>query len=89
MPRKKKSDILREELCTLVAQLPNRDLYAAKRFLAYLCSTRDPLIQKLVEAQYDDEPLTEEDEAALAEAYEDLAAGRVVTMEEVKREFGL
>ena len=89
MARKKKTVILRDELRQLLDQLPDQDLYTAKRFLAYLRNTRDPMMRKLVEAPYDDEPLTEEDEAALAEAYEDLAAGRVVTMEEVKREFGL
>lgn len=89
MARKKKTVILRDELRQLIDQLPDQDLYTAKRFLAYLRNTRDPMMQKLVEAPYDDEPLTEEDEAALAEAYEDLAAGRVVTMEEVMREFGL
>jgi predicted transcriptional regulator len=89
MARKKKTVILRDELRQLLDQLSDQDLYTAKRFLAYLRNTRDPMMQKLVEAPYDDEPLTEEDEAALAEAYEDLAAGRVVTMEEVEREFGL
>ncbi len=43
----------------------------------------------MVEAPYDDEPLTEEDIAALDEAWEDVAAGRLVSDEEVKRELGL
>jgi len=85
MARKKKTVILRDELRQLVDQLPDRDLYAAKRFLAYLRNTRDPVMQKLMEAPYDDEPLTEEDEVALAEAYEDLGAGRVVSHEEARR----
>lgn len=46
-------------------------------------------MRKLVEAPYDDEPLTEEDIAALDEAWEDVAAGRLVPMEEVERELGL
>lgn len=89
MARKKKAVILREELRQLVDQLPDRDLYAAKRFLAFLCNTRDPLMQKLVEAPYDDEPLTQEDKAALAEAWEAIARGEVYTDEEVRRELGL
>jgi hypothetical protein len=89
MPRKKKSVILREELHGLVDDLSDHDLPTAKRFLAYLRNIRDPLIRKMVEAPYDDEPLTEEDIAALDEAWEDVAAGRLVSDEEVKRELGL
>jgi hypothetical protein len=89
MPRKKKSVILREELHSLVDDLSDQDLPTAKRFLAYLRNIRDPFMQKLVEAPYEDEPLTEEDIAALDEAWEDLAAGRVITMEELERELGL
>ena len=89
MPRKKKAVILRDELHRLIDQLHDRDLYAAKRFLAYLRNTGDPLMQKLVEAPYDDEPLTEEDEAALAEAWEAVARGDVYSDEEVRRQLGL
>ena len=85
MTTKRKAHTLRKELHRLVDELPDRDLYAAKRFLAYLRNTSDPLVQKLMEAPYDDEPVTEEEEAALAEAYEDLAAGRVVPHEEARR----
>jgi hypothetical protein len=89
MARKKKTVILRDELRQLLDQLPDQDLYTAKRFLAYLRNTRDPVMQKLVETPYDDEPLTEEDEAALAEAWEAIARGEVYTHEEVRRELGL
>ena len=89
MPRKKKSVILKEELHGLIDELAERDLYTAKHFLAYLRNIRDPMMQKLVETPYEDEPLTEEDIAALDEAYEDLKAGRTVTMEELERELGL
>ena len=89
MPRKKKSLVLKEELHGLIDELAERDLYTAKHFLAYLRNIRDPMMQKLVESAYDDEPLTDEDIAALDEAYEDLKAGRVFTMEEVQRELGL
>jgi hypothetical protein len=46
-------------------------------------------MRKMVEAPYDDEPLTEEDIAALDEAWEDVAAGRVISTEELERELGL
>ncbi len=89
MPRKKKSVALREELHGLVDDLSDQDLRTAKRFLAYLRNIRDPFMQKLVETPYGDEPLSEEDIAALDEAWEDVAAGRVITMEELERELGL
>ncbi len=89
MPRKKKSVVLKEELHGLIDELAERDLYTAKHFLAYLRNIRDHMMQKLVETLYEDEPLTAEDIAALDEAYEDLKAGRVFTMEEVQRELGL
>jgi hypothetical protein len=89
MPRKKKSVVLREELHSLVDDLSDQDLTTAKRFLAYLRNTRDLRMQKMIEIPYDDEPLTEEDIAALDEAWEDVRAGRVITMEELKRELGL
>jgi hypothetical protein len=89
MPRKKKSVILREELHGLVDDLSDEDLPTAKRFLAYLRNVRDPLIRKMVEAPYEDEPLTEEDIAALDEAYEAIARGEVYSDEEVRRELGL
>lgn len=89
MPRKTKTVILRDELHHLIDQLPDRDLYTAKRFMAYLRNTRDPMMQKLVEAPYDDEPLTEEDEAALAEGWEAFARGDVYSDEEVRHQLGL
>ena len=45
----------------------------------------DPVLKALRDAPPDDEPLMEEDVAALEEAYEDLAQGRVFSHEEVWR----
>lgn len=89
MVTKRKSQILKKELHRLVDELPDRDLYAAKRFLAYLRNTRDPLVQKLIEAPYDDEPLTPEEEAAVQEAWEAVARGEVLSDEELRRELGI
>ena len=50
MPRKKKTQRLREDLHRLVDDLAEKDLVAAKRYLAYLWNTRDPLRQSLMEA---------------------------------------
>jgi len=60
----------------------------AERTLRLLDDLRDPLTRFLDDAPLDDEPATPEEEAAIAEAEADIAAGRTVSLEEIKREFG-
>jgi hypothetical protein len=79
----------KEELHRLVDELPETEGYAAKRFLEYLRNMGDPVLRAMLEAPEDDEPETEEERAAVAEAYEDFKAGRMVSHQELKREFGL
>jgi hypothetical protein len=77
------------ELHQLIDALPESDTLAAKRLLEYLLSkTGDPLLHALFYALEDDEPLDEEDLAHLEEAKSDLAQGRVVAWEDVKKELG-
>ena len=77
----------RERLRELVEDLPESEVHAALRFVEYLRHSEDddPVLKALRDAPPDDEPLTEEDIAALQEAYEDLAQGRVVSHEEARR----
>ena len=49
----------------------------------------DPVWEAFLNAPLDDEPFTEEDELAIKEANEDFAAGRVITLKELKRRLGL
>lgn len=49
----------------------------------------DPVLRSLMNAPLDDEPLTPEEEEAIAEAEEDIRLGRVVTSAELRRELGL
>jgi hypothetical protein len=49
---------------------------------------RDPLARRLDVAPVNDEPLTDEDREALREGREDIAAGRVVSMDDLRRELG-
>jgi hypothetical protein len=49
---------------------------------------RDGFARWLDSRPEDDEPLTAEEQAALAESDSDIAAGRTVSFEEIKREFG-
>jgi len=70
----------------LIDELPEGELPAAQRFLEGLQSgSHDPLLEALLQAPWDDEPETEEERAAVAEAHEDLRAGRVVSHEEARR----
>ena len=50
----------------------------------------DPVIAAFRDAPIDDEPWTEEDEAAMAEVEADRAAGvPLIPFEEIKRQYGL
>ena len=75
----------RERLHALIDTLPEDELQAALRFLEHL-GTEDLMpLWSLSDAPADDEPLTENDEAALAEAEQDLTEGRIVTHAEARR----
>jgi len=50
---------------------------------------RDPVLRALMSAPLDDEPLTPEDEDALAESAEDIRASRVSSTAELRRRLGL
>jgi hypothetical protein len=69
---------IREDLHRLVERLPAE--YVAKG---------DPVLKSFLTAPMVDEPETEEERIAMADAYEDLKAGRLVSLEEAKRELEL
>ena len=46
----------------------------------------DPVVVAFRDAPLDDEPFTEEDEAALAEARKDIAAGRTLSLDDAMRD---
>jgi hypothetical protein len=58
----------------------------ASKALRLLDLGSDRLIAAFRDAPLDDEPFTETDEAALAEARADIAAGRTVALDEAMRE---
>ncbi len=72
----------REHLHTLVDTLPDAELHVALRFLEFLGNER---LWSLADAPFDDEPLSANEEHALAEAEEDLVHGRVVSHAEARR----
>ena len=79
---------LREEINRLANRLPIEKLEIAIRLLESLVEQQrgQTLEEHLTNPIYDDEPVTEEEELAVAEAKEDVKAGRVFTLEEVMRE---
>lgn len=74
----------RERLHRLIDQVPDGELDAIERLLADRRPTATSF-PAFADAPEDDEPVTPEDEAALAEAYADVAAGRVVPHDEARR----
>lgn len=76
----------RQVLHVLVDELPDDELVAAKRFLENLrFRSKDPLRVLLDEAPLDDEPMTDEDLAAIREGLAEKARGEVVSHEEAER----
>jgi hypothetical protein len=76
----------KEKLLERVTKLSETE---AEETLQLLDNREDPVIAAFRDAPEDDEPWTDEDEAAAAEADADFAAGRTVSHEEIKREFGI
>lgn len=75
--------ISRENLHRLVDALPDQNLLAAKEAIEPLA---DPFLAALASAPIDDEPESEEERAAVAEAVDDLTHGRIRPWDDVRRE---
>ena len=84
-----KEELGRGDLKRMIDELPDSELYAARRYLQFLNYRNDMLAWSTDHAPYDDEPVTEEDWKAISEANEDIAAGRVVSHEQIKEELAL
>lgn len=79
----------KEKLHRIVNALPESELTAAERYLEYLAQSADPVALACELAPEDDEPVTDEDRAAIEEARAEIAAGRGIPFDQVKRELGL
>lgn len=75
----------RQRLHTLIDTLQEDELQVALRYLEHLGTDDAEPLWSLSNAPVNDEPLTADDEAALAEAERDLLEGRVVTHAEARR----
>jgi hypothetical protein len=76
-----------QQLVELATRVPAADIRTAKRVLEALIV--DPFWLALESAPYDDEELTPEDEAALAESEAAFSRGETTPHEEILREFGI
>jgi hypothetical protein len=74
----------KEKLRAAVEALSEEEAGDALRLLEH--RDEDPVIAAFRNAPEDDEPWTAEDEAAVAEARADIAAGRTISLEQAMRE---
>ncbi|MHB8576241.1 MAG: hypothetical protein ACYDCQ_13025, partial [Dehalococcoidia bacterium] len=75
-----------QEVRQLAAALKSRLSFdQLAELVAWLQEDLDPLERALLTAPFDDEPETDEERAAVAEAREDIAAGRVMSGAELRR----
>ena len=77
----------REKIHQLIDELQEADLDPVAEIL--VSRGRRPLLRAIANAPEDDEPWTDEDEAAVAESRAELAAGApLIPLEQVMRELG-
>ncbi len=80
----------KDELHHLIDELGDRDLADAQRILEDIrAHGKDRVARKLLTAPIDDEPETEEERAAVAEAWDAIRRGDVVSDEDLRRQLGL
>jgi hypothetical protein len=79
----------RTKLHDLVELLPSDDVPTALRVLEALSSNSDSMPLELRDIPIDDEPETEEERAAVAEARREIEDGKGIPHDEVMRRLGL
>ena len=79
----------RDEIYKVVDQLPDTQFNAAIQYLRYLRDFSDPVMGNLPEDTEYDEDLSPEDITAIQEGLEDIRAGRLTPIEDVRKELGL
>ena len=89
MATQQKEEVSRQELKDLIDGLPDLELHAIKRFIQYIRDMDDPVLRIMAEAPWDDEPVTEEDLEAIEESNRDIAAGRVISHQDLKAGLGI
>ncbi|MCY4372575.1 MAG: hypothetical protein OXC31_02305 [Spirochaetaceae bacterium] len=80
--------VAREELKSLIDDLSDYELDAVRQYIQSLHPSDDPVASALADVPADDEPVTDDDLSAIEESDADIDAGRVVSIEQLKREYG-
>ncbi len=75
----------KETLHKLIDRLPESEWEAVYRVLEERMAKHDPVLRAFLNAPEDDEPESEEERAAVEEAYEELRAGGELSHEDVKK----
>ena len=75
----------REQIHALIDALPDSELDVLDRFIK---ARSNPVLRALMDAPDDDEPLTEDDLAAIAQARAHRARGDIVRDKDLDRELG-
>ncbi|MXY21680.1 MAG: hypothetical protein F4Y49_10150 [Dehalococcoidia bacterium] len=79
----------KDDIHRVVDQLPSAQFDAAIQYLRYLRDSSDPVMQNFGDdGEYDDD-LSAEDISAIEEGLEDIRAGRLTPIQDVRRELGL
>ena len=79
----------RKRLHELVDALSEDQVEAAERYLRSLLNENDPVIRAMRAAPVDDEEVTDEDREDIAEGQRDIAAGRFISDDQLRRKLGL
>ena len=83
-------DAVKRQIKDLIDGMPPEELLVIKRFIQYVRDMEDPFLRNMAEAPWDDEPLSDEDLAAIMEDEKpDADADGLIPAEELYRELGL
>ena len=74
--------VSREEVKSLIDDLSDNELDAVRQYIQSLHPSDDPVASALADVPVDNEPVTGDDLSAIEESDADIAAGRVVSMEQ-------
>lgn len=79
--------VTKQDLHQLIDEIPEQEHQAAAEYLQRLRDlANDPVYQAFMNAPIDDEPLTEEDIAAIEEAEAEVARGEVYSPDDILKD---
>jgi hypothetical protein len=76
----------RDALHRLVDELPADERRAARRYLEYLRSHGDPLLSRMLEADFEDEAISDDEERAAREGWDAYRRGEGKPLRQIREE---